>query len=272
MNEEKTVQDVRSFWDSSPIGTGFIHGEIGSVGWFREFDRVKRDYGLLGCLDEWAPSDLSGKRVLDVGCGIGFWARLLIPMGVDYNGIDISPRTVELARRSLALFELTGNIREGNAEHIDFPDASFDRVISEGVIHHTPDTQACIGEIYRVLKPGGVAAVSVYYKVPLLRSAVAFKAAKKFMRITGLIQTGRGREDMVSADDPDSFVRMYDGLHNPIGKAYTKAELQSAFSSFSDIKFVQYFLPYSRPVVMLPRAIRRVLSRMGLMMLVIARK
>lgn len=272
MNENKTIDDVRAFWDSSPLGTGFIPHEAGSIEWFNEFDRIKRDYGLLGCLDSWAPSDLHDKRVLDIGCGTGFWARLLIPMGVDYYGIDISACSVELAKSSLELYGLKGALQTGNAESLDFPDTSFDRVISEGVIHHTPNTQACIEEIYRVLKPGGVAAVSVYYKVPLLRSPIAFSAVKTGMRLTGLIQTGRGRESMLNAADPDSFVRMYDGLNNPIGKAYTKQELRSAFSQFSSARFVQYFLPYSKPVVILPGIVRRLLSRMGLMMLVIARK
>jgi hypothetical protein len=92
------------------------------------------------------------------------------------------------------------------------------------------------------------------------------------MRLAGLIQTGRGREKMDRASTPETFVRMYDGNSNPIGKAYTKSELQKAFGHFSNLTFTRYFLPYSRPIVMLPNTTRRLLSKIGLMILVNAEK
>ncbi len=255
-----------------PLGVDFVPHRVGTREWFTETDRIKKNHGLLGCLHDWAPTDIRGKRVLDVGCGPGFWARLLIPMGAIYSGVDISPRSVALANRSLALFGLKGSIQVGNAEALDFPDGHFDRVISEGVIHHSPDTQACIDEIHRVLKPGGLATVSVYYRVYPLRSTACFRLAKAAMRVVGLIQTGRGRETMVDASTPEEFVRLYDGKSNPIGKAYTRPELRAAFRRFSKLAFKRYFLPYSRPILMLPKAARRILSRLGLMIMVSAEK
>ncbi len=265
-----TIDDVRQFWDSSPLGTDFIPHEVGTLDWFMEFDRIKRNYGLIGTFDDWAPRNLQGKRVLDVGCGPGFMARLLIPRGAEYVGIDISQKSVGLAKRSLELLGLKGTLKVGNAEELEFEDSTFDYVVSEGVIHHTPDTQACINQIHRVLVPGGQAAVSVYYKTLLLRSPLAFRLAQIGMRAGGFVLDGRGREGMVRADTPENFVRMYDGISNPLGKAYTRSDLLNAFSAFSDIRMKRYFQPFIGPIVALPKFARLGLSKMGLMMLTIA--
>lgn len=269
---DPTIDDVRRFWDTLPLGVGFIPEDVGSAEWFREFDRVKANFGLLGVLETFAPATLRGKRVLDVGCGPGFWARHLIPMGADYEGIDVSPRSVELARRSLELSGQRGRIRTANAESLPFDAESFDAVISEGVIHHTPDTQACIDEIYRVLRPGGRAAVSVYFRPAVLRSPVLFALARRAMRTLGVLQTGRGREGMADATTAEAFVRMYDGADNPIGKAYSHAEFRQAFGRFSAVTSRRYFIPYVRGYVALPAPVRRLIARLGLMVVVVAHK
>jgi ubiquinone/menaquinone biosynthesis C-methylase UbiE len=272
MSSKPTIEEVRSFWDSTPLGVDFIPHPVASAEWFSEFDRLKTEFGLIGCLDDFAPPTLSGKRVLDVGCGPGYWARLLIPRGVDYWGIDISPRSVELAKRSLALRGLAGHQEVGNAERLRFEDSSFDAAISEGVVHHTPDTQACVDEIFRVLKPGGRAAVSVYFKVAPLRSPLAFRLTQIAMRLIGMTLGGRGRESMPTAATPESFVRMYDGASNPIGKAFTEAEVRALFERFSSVRVQRYFLPYSPVIRWMPPPLRRLLSRRGLMILAVAIK
>lgn len=158
MNE--TIEDVHRFWDALPLGVGCIVQEPASEEWIAEFDHGKRNYALAGILETFAPATLRGQHVLDVGCGPGFWARHLICMEVDYTGIDISARSVGLARRSLDMDGWRGSVLTANAEALPFEDNSFQGVVREGVIHHTPNTQACIDEIYRVLQPAGRAAVS----------------------------------------------------------------------------------------------------------------
>jgi ubiquinone/menaquinone biosynthesis C-methylase UbiE len=269
---QPTIEDVRKFWDAMPLGVGFIQGEVGSKEWFQEFDRIKADFGLFGVLDDFAPASLRGKRVLDVGCGPGFWARHLSRLGADYVGIDISPRSATLARRSLELHGLRGRIEVGNAESLPFDDESFDAVISEGVIHHTPDTMACIGEIHRVLKNGGRAAVSVYHRGPALRSPLLFAITQRAMRAANFGLRGRGREGMAAAPTAEEFVRMYDGAANPIGKAYTTPEFRRAFEKFSSATSRRYFIPLMAGMGAMPAPLRRGMTRAGLMVLVVAHK
>jgi arsenite methyltransferase len=100
-----------------------------------------------------------GEDVLDVGCGAGMdslvAAQMVGPAG-SVTGVDMTPEMVAKARGSIAEMGL-GNVRlvEGSAEHLPFADASFDVVISNGVIDLIPDKDAVFSEIVRVLRPGG---------------------------------------------------------------------------------------------------------------------
>jgi ubiquinone/menaquinone biosynthesis C-methylase UbiE len=103
-----------------------------------------------------------GLDVLDVGSGQGIDLIEYARAGAHVSGVDLTPRHVELARAHLACLGLEGDVREGDAERLPFPDETFDRVSSNGVLHHTPDMPAALREIRRVLKHGGEARILVY--------------------------------------------------------------------------------------------------------------
>ena len=100
-----------------------------------------------------------GERVLDLGSGAGtdslVAAQMVGPEG-SVAGIDMTPEMLSKARAAASELGL-GNVEfvETVAESLPFPDASFDVVISNGVIDLIPDKEAVFGEIHRVLVPGG---------------------------------------------------------------------------------------------------------------------
>ena len=101
----------------------------------------------------------SGEDVLDVGSGAGMDTLVAAQMVGDtgsVTGIDMTPEMVAKARGSIAEMGL-GNVRivGGSAEHLPFDGASFDVVISNGVVDLIPDKDAVFSEITRVLRPGG---------------------------------------------------------------------------------------------------------------------
>lgn len=104
----------------------------------------------------------AGLRVLDVGCGQGIDLMLYAMSGAVATGVDLTPRHAELARRHLASLGLEAEVVDGDAEELPFPDKQFDRVSSNGVLHHTPDIESALRSVYRVLRPGGQARVIVY--------------------------------------------------------------------------------------------------------------
>jgi len=86
------------------------------------------------------------------------WVR----SGAIATGRDLTKASVELVRERLRLEGLSADVSTGDVEALEFPSDSFDLVYSYGVIHHSPNTELAVAEIYRVLRPGGVAKIMIY--------------------------------------------------------------------------------------------------------------
>ncbi len=99
-------------------------------------------------------------RVLDVGCGAGHASFAVAPQVREVVACDLSPEMLAVVAAAAAARGFS-NIatREGVAERLPFPEASFDFVLSRYSAHHWRDLEAGLREIARVLKPGGVAAI-----------------------------------------------------------------------------------------------------------------
>jgi SAM-dependent methyltransferase len=146
-------------WTADPCGQ--VDGEPGT-----------RDYAerLVKSRHELAPwlatalgyEECAGLDVLDVGCGQGIDLVDYARGGARVTGVDLTPRHVELARAHLAALGLDGDVVEGDAEDLPFADESFDRVSSNGVLHHTPNLDAALRETLRVLRRGGSARIVLY--------------------------------------------------------------------------------------------------------------
>ncbi len=108
-------------------------------------------------------SQLSGKRVLEIGCGMGFHSELLARSGAIVTSIDLSPTSVQATKQRMQLHGLSSDVREMDAEKLEFADQTFDLVWSWGVIHHSSSTVNIVSEVNRVLKPSGEFRFMVYY-------------------------------------------------------------------------------------------------------------
>ena len=104
----------------------------------------------------------AGMDVLDVGCGQGIDLAQYAAAGARVTGIDLTPHHAQLARSHLEALGLSGEWSTATPSRLPFADASFDRVSSNGVLHHTPDIEQALREIRRVLRPGGEARILVY--------------------------------------------------------------------------------------------------------------
>jgi SAM-dependent methyltransferase len=112
--------------------------------------------------------DVNGKRVLDAGCGPGFYCEWLLARGAEVVALDVSPKMVELAKRRLGP---RVDVRLADlSEPLDFlADASFDLVLSPLVLDYIEDWSGALREFSRVLRPGGALVFSVEH--PFMRLA-----------------------------------------------------------------------------------------------------
>jgi 2-polyprenyl-3-methyl-5-hydroxy-6-metoxy-1,4-benzoquinol methylase len=104
---------------------------------------------------------IAGKRVLEVGCGMGLHTELMARAGAEVTAIDISPTSVAATKARLALKDIAADVREADAETIEFED-QFDFIWSWGVIHHSSRTGRVLRNLHRALRPGGELRFMVY--------------------------------------------------------------------------------------------------------------
>lgn len=152
-------------WTNDPCGLSGAQGlEIGSKAFYERVDKNR--------YEEYAPwmksalefASFSGKRLLEVGFGMGTDLFQFASAGAIVSGVDLSPEHLRIATQRFAVYGLPADLRLADAEALPYEAASFDVVYTFGVIHHTPDTQKAVREIHRVLKPGGRAIIGVYHR------------------------------------------------------------------------------------------------------------
>ena len=100
-----------------------------------------------------------GEEVLDLGCGAGFdafiAAQLVGPAG-RVVGIDLSPEMIAVAEAGLEAADFSNvEFRPARVEDLPFPEESFDVALSNGVLNLIPDKPRALGEVFRILRPGG---------------------------------------------------------------------------------------------------------------------
>jgi SAM-dependent methyltransferase len=104
----------------------------------------------------------AGQRVLDVACGTGVVAITAARTGAKVNALDLTPALLERALHNGKLAQVEIDWREGDVENLPFGDAIFDVVLSQFGHMFAPRPAVAIGEMLRVLKPGGTIAFSTW--------------------------------------------------------------------------------------------------------------
>jgi SAM-dependent methyltransferase len=165
---ETSIDRVRDYWNSRPCNLRHSPAPVGT----REyFDQVEaRKYFVEPHIPGFAQHQRwAGKRVLEIGCGLGTDTINFARAGATVTAVDLSSRSLELARQRAAVFGLEDRITflEADAERLSqfVPPSTFDLVYSFGVIHHTPHPGRVLDEIYRHFAgPDTTVKVMVYYR------------------------------------------------------------------------------------------------------------
>ena len=160
---EPALQKVHGFWNTEACDTGVVSNASDEADFFTKFREQRyRTQWHIPLLVPFAQT--KGKRVLEIGTGNGADGVMFAQNGAAYTGVDLTEAALEATRKHFEVLGLKGSFQKENAEKLSFAEATFDLVYSHGVLHHTPDTQRAIDEVWRVLKPGGGAIIMLYHK------------------------------------------------------------------------------------------------------------
>lgn len=154
INQHASIQQVRTFWDEGPCNIRHSRLPIGTEAYFNEVE--KRKYFVEPHIPKFAQYERwKGKRVLEIGCGIGTDTISFARAGALVTAVDLSEKSLALAQKRAKVFGLSDRIRFhlANAEELStvVPVQEFDLVYSFGVIHHTPRPRVALTEIKKYL-------------------------------------------------------------------------------------------------------------------------
>ena len=96
-----------------------------------------------------------GMKILDIGCGPGFFTILMSGEGHETMGIDASSKMIEEAKKNAKQESANAVFKVMDCHHIEFPDNTFDLIISRNVVWTLLEPEKAYREWYRILKPGG---------------------------------------------------------------------------------------------------------------------
>lgn len=248
------INDVKVFWDANPCQSK-LSDQRERRQYFDEIS-YKRYHGREWHIPIIAKfKEFRDKDFLEVGCGIGTDGLEFAKHGARYVGIDLSPKSLALAKERFELFNVRGVFQTVNAEErIPFPDNSFDHIYSFGVIHHSPKTEAIVDEMYRVLRPGGTFTIMIYNRssinyhieIMFLRKIFRWILFPKFMpsiisKLSGFDEwkLKAHRELMLKKGKmtkEEWLNNNTDGPSCPLAKVYNANEAASLFSKFARVK------------------------------------
>ncbi len=229
-------QEAIKQWTEDPCGrVGADNLEVGS----REFyERINENRYL-----EYAPwlknavqfSRFAGKKVLEVGFGMGTDLMQFAEAGAEVWGIDLSPMHLEISQKRFALYGKKAILQLADAENMPFDDNIFDAVYSFGVIHHTPNTEKAADEIYRIIKPGGKAIVGLYHKNSAFYYFVLM--AKYILLLRFLRESYRRTLSRIEYREHSEAC--------PLVKIYSRKTMMKLFPKFREVKLTCHHLEAS---------------------------
>jgi SAM-dependent methyltransferase len=203
---------IRDYWNTRIHDLDMTRQPVGSLAFFDELDEYRFD--KLRYLPALVAFDgYRGRRVLEVGCGIGTDLVRFARGGATASGVDLAPRSIALAEQNLALHGLSADLRVADGSALPFPDASFDLVYAHGVLQYAADPAAIVAECRRALAPGGEAVFMVYNRISWLN------ALSKLMR--------------VELEHEDA----------PVLRKYSAAEFRRLLAPFSEVRIVPERFP-----------------------------
>jgi len=232
--ESVSVEQVREYWNSRPCNIRHSPQPVGSKEYFDEVEArkylVEPHIPVFAEFPRW-----EGKKVLEIGCGIGTDTINFARHGATVTVAELSETSMEVAEQRAQVFGFDDRItfHNGNAEELStfVPVEPHDLVYSFGVIHHSPHPERILAEATKYLGPGGTLNVMVYNR-------------RSWKVLWMLLRHGKGRfwrlKQLIAEHSEAQF-------GSPVTYAYTRSELRDLLERngfrVTDV-FVDHIFPW----------------------------
>ena len=265
---KSTIESVKNYWDSRPCNVKRSDAPLDSLRFMREteFRKFLSEPHIPGFAEygKWA-----GKRVLEIGCGIGIDTVNFARAGAKVTGVDLSKESLQVARKRAEHAKVTIDFRLMNAENLEWAAAfnpryaaylGFDLIYAFGSIHHSPDPKQIIIGARKQIKNGGTLKIMVYNKYSWKSLWILLKYGKcKFWKFSELI----ARYSEAQTGCPITHVysrRSIKGLVESAGFRVTNISVDHIFPwDIEEYKKYRYTLAF--PWKWLPKAVHRWLEK-----------
>tara|TARA_S200002703_G_scaffold38366_1_gene33643 strand:+ start:4598 stop:5371 length:774 start_codon:yes stop_codon:yes gene_type:complete len=160
-----TIEEVKKFWNDRPCNIRHSSKEVGTLEYFNEVTKkkffVENHILHFTKFPQW-----DGKKVLEIGCGLGTVGINFPFNGADYTGVELSEESLEIAKQRFSLYNQPGQFYLGNAEELSsfIPAETYDLVYSFGVIHHSPHPEKILSEIKKYMNENSTLKIMLYAK------------------------------------------------------------------------------------------------------------
>ncbi|HYJ45356.1 MAG TPA: class I SAM-dependent methyltransferase [Pyrinomonadaceae bacterium] len=265
--EEK--RHAREQWSQDPCGARYgAKYEFATREFFDEVERHRYQEYAPWMREVMGFDQFAGKRLLEVGCGMGTDLLQFARGGALCTGVDLTPRSVEVSSLHFGLYDMRADFVLGDGERLPFADSSFDVVYSNGVLHHTPDTIGAVRELHRVLRPEGLARVMLYHRNSLYywTEIVLHRGV-----LRGHFLRGHSPEEIMSR-----YVEYSEHDARPLVKVYSRRQARQLFAPFREVRTeVEQMIPeelrFLRPLVS-EKMFRRLRKSAGWNVIITAQK
>ncbi len=227
------IEAVRNYWNSRPCNIRHSPREIGSKEYFDDVEERKYfvEPHISGFADfpQW-----KGKKVLEIGCGIGTDTINFARAGAHVTAIEYSEESLKIAKQRAEVFNLPIKFYHADAENLSktVPVEKYDLVYSFGVIHHTPHPEKAIFEVKKYMDRSSVFKVMVYNRNSYKTWWIILKYGKgQFWKKNQLIAKYSEAQ-----------------IGSPVTYSYTKKSIHDFLKGFSiNEMFFDHIFPYSIP-------------------------
>lgn len=254
----KALRNIKKYWERRLPQIWYSDKEPMTIEWFNEleYSRYNIYYDYIPKIAEFEFHQ--GEKVLEIGIGAGTDILEYAKNGSKVYGIDLTEEAINISKKHFKCAKQKYiSFKKGNAEKLNFKDNFFDLVFSFGVLHHTPNADKAVKEIYRVLKPKGKTIVMLY--------APGWKHLVKRLIIRGIFCGELFRYGYQNLINKNTEVHG----DSPLTKVYTKRQVRELFKGFGEVSIERFrlgeyfdYAPYKTK--RFPRAITIILYSFGL--------